>query len=252
MLGLEKRIFMKADIKTALVTGGNKGIGFEVCRQLGKQGYHVILAGRDHQKVTQAACQLAAEGLNVTPLQLDVTSETDTQSAYAYIAEHFGRLDVLINNAGIMIDPSRHPPDEEGSSAFHAKLDTIRKSLETNTLGAFRLCQKFVPLMMKNRYGRVVNVSSGMGQLSEMNGGWPGYRISKTALNAVTRIFSDEAQDNNVLINSVCPGWVKTDMGGEDAELSTAEGADTIVWLATLPDGGPTGGFFRERERIEW
>ena len=164
----------------------------------------------------------------------------------------FGRLDVLVNNAGILLDPPRHPPDAEGASIFNTKLDTIRGSLEANTFGALRLAQKFVPLMVKNGYGRVVNLSSGMGQLSDMNGGWPGYRISKVALNAVTRIFADETKGTNILVNSVCPGWVRTDMGGQEAELSPAEGADTIVWAATLPEGGPTGGFFRERERIDW
>jgi len=124
--------------------------------------------------------------------------------------------------------------------------------METNTYGAIRMIQRFVPLMKQQNYGRIVNLSSGMGQLSEMNGGWPGYRLSKTALNAVTRIVADVLQGLNILINSVCPGWVKTDMGSPDAELSVEEGADTILWLATLPDDGPTGSFFRERQRIEW
>ena len=124
--------------------------------------------------------------------------------------------------------------------------------LETNTYGAIRMIQVFYPLLKMSDTPRIVNVSSGMGQLSEMNGGYPGYRISKTALNAVTRIVSDETQDSPLKINSVCPGWVKTDMGGPNAEVSVSEGADTIVWLATLPSDGPTGGFFRERKPIEW
>lgn len=238
--------------RVALVTGGNRGIGLEVCRQLGRQGYTVLLGSRDITKGKAAADLLRTEGLNVSPLKLDVTSESDVASAYNYVVGAFGRLDVLVNNAGVLLDPPRHPPDAEGASIFNAKLDTIRGSLEANTFGALRLAQKFVPLMVKNGYGRVVNLSSGMGQLSDMNGGWPGYRISKVALNAVTRIFADETKGSNVLINSVCPGWVRTEMGGQEAELSPAEGADTIVWLATLPDGGPTGGFFRERKPIEW
>ena len=238
--------------RVALVTGGNRGIGLEVCRQLGRQGYCVLLGARDLSKGKAAADLLSSEGLNVKPLKLDVTSESDAVGAYNFVVGAFGRLDVLVNNAGVLLDPPRHPPDAEGASIFNAKLDTIRSSLEANTFGALRLAQKFVPLMVKNGYGRVVNLSSGMGQLSDMNGGWPGYRISKVALNAVTRIFADETKGTNVLVNSVCPGWVRTDMGGQEAELSPAEGADTIVWLATLPEGGPTGGFFREREQIEW
>lgn len=238
--------------RVALVTGGNRGIGLEVCRQLGRQGYSVLLGSRDLAKGKAAADQLSSEGLNVSPLKLDVTSESDVVAAYNFVIGAFGRLDVLVNNAGVLLDPPRHPPDAEGASIFNAKLDTIRGSLEANTFGALRLAQKFVPLMVKNGYGRMVNLSSGMGQLSDMNGGWPGYRISKVALNAVTRIFADETKGTNVLINSVCPGWVRTAMGGQEAELTPAEGADTIVWLATLPEGGPTGGFFREREQIEW
>lgn len=243
---------MKSGERIALVTGGNKGIGYATCRLLAQQGHQVILTGRSLSKALEASERLRAEGLRVTFHQLDVTSDADVSAVYNHVLNTFGRLDVLVNNAGILLDPPRHPPDAEGASAFNAKLDTIRGSLEANTFGAFRLCQKFVPLMMKQRYGRVVNVSSGMGQLADMNGGWPGYRISKTALNAVTRIFADEAQGTNVLINSVCPGWVQTDMGGTEAELSPAEGADTIVWLATLPDGGPSGGFYRERKEIPW
>lgn len=238
--------------RVALVTGANKGIGFEVCRQLGRMGIHVVLGARDLTKGQEAAMCLRAEGLMITCQQLDVTSQKDIESTFDYISGTFGRLDILVNNAGILLDPPRHPPDAEGASVFNAKLDTIRGSLETNTFGALLLCQKFVPLMMKNGYGRVVNLSSGMGQLSDMNGGWPGYRISKVALNAVTRIFADETAGKNVLINSVCPGWVRTDMGGQEADRSPAEAADGIVWLATLPDSGPTGGFYRDKEPIAW
>jgi NAD(P)-dependent dehydrogenase (short-subunit alcohol dehydrogenase family) len=119
-------------------------------------------------------------------------------------------------------------------------------------MGPFQLIQKLGPMMRKARYGRIVNLSSGMGQLTEMNGGYPAYRVSKTALNALTRIFSEELLESGVLVNSACPGWVKTDMGGPNADRSVEEGADTIVWLATLPEGGPTGAFFRDREKIDW
>lgn len=243
---------MNTTKRVALVTGANKGIGLEVCRQLAKMGHQIILGARNIEKGQTAARMLQNEGLSVHAYKIDVTSESDIGGIKDFIVRTYGRLDVLVNNAGVLLDPPRHPPDAEGASIFNTKLDTIRASLESNTFGALQLCQNLVPLMTKNGYGRVVNVSSGMGQLSDMNGGWPGYRISKVALNAVTRIVADETQSSNVLVNSVCPGWVRTEMGGQDADLSPAEGADTIVWLATLPDGGPSGGFFRERRPIQW
>ena len=224
----------------------------EVCRQLAQLGCHVILGARDIKKGQDAAQMLRSEGLEVEAFKLDVTSEPDMNEITNHIRRTVGHIDILVNNAGVLLDPPRHPPDAEGASVFNAKLDVIRGSLESNTFGALRLSQKLIPLMIKNGYGRVVNVSSGMGQLSDMNGGWPGYRISKVALNAITRIFADELQGTNVLINSVCPGWVRTYMGGQDADLSPAEAADTIVWLATLPNDGPSGGFFRKRIAIPW
>jgi NAD(P)-dependent dehydrogenase (short-subunit alcohol dehydrogenase family) len=153
---------------------------------------------------------------------------------------------VLVNNAGVFLDPY-HPP---GNSVLDAHLDTVQRSLDTNLLGAVRACQALIRSMYGE--GRVVNVSSGMGQLPEMNGCCPGYRFSKVGLNALTRILADELQDTWIKINSVCPGWVRTDMGGPNATLSVEQGVDTIVWLATLPDNGPSGGLFRERRSIPW
>ena len=158
---------------------------------------------------------------------------------------------MLVNNAGVFLDPGWQGTPGD-SSALLADPETIRKTFEINTLAPLCLIQKFVPLMKKQGYGRIVNVSSGMGQLAEMEGGFPGYRISKTALNAVTKMIAAEVKETNVLINSLCPGWVRTDMGGKDAHRSVAEGADTIVWLATLDNGGPSGGFFRDRTAIPW
>lgn len=237
---------MEKQKRIALVTGGNKGIGFEICRQLGRAGYSVLLGARSPSKGEAAAKKLADEGLDVQFLKLDVTVDVDMFSAHEFVASRFGRLDVLVNNAGIYLDDGFSAP------VFEAKIETIEETFRTNTLAPFRLCQLFVPMMIQQGYGRVVNISSGMGQLGEMDGGAPAYRISKTALNAVTRIFAAETRGRDVLINSACPGWVKTDMGGSGAELTVQEGADTPVWLATLPKGGPNGGFFRERERIEW
>lgn len=231
--------------KIALVTGANRGIGLEICRQLAKLGITVILGCRDRPKGEHAKQILEREGLaNVIFHLLDVTSEKSIMQIEQFIRRQYGRLDILVNNAGIF-------PDKMGS-AFESNVDNMRAAMETNVYGPFRLCQLFLPLMQQNNYGRVVNLSSGMGQLTDMNGGCPGYRTSKTALNALTRLFADEMKNTNVLINSMCPGWVKTDMGGPNATREIPEGADTAVWLATLPEGGPSGGFFRDRQVIPW
>ena len=238
--------------RLALVTGGNRGIGYEVCRQLAMKGLRVLLGSRDLPAGEAAASQLQAEWLDVTAVQIDVGDDANCDRLLTEINNQHGRLDVLINNAGILADPARHPPDRDAASILVTPLEVIRKSMEINAYGAIRLAQRFAPLMVAQGYGRIVNVSSGMGQLSDMNGGWPGYRVSKVALNAVTRILADELHGRNVLVNSACPGWVQTRMGGGDAELSPAQGADTVTWLATLPDDGPTGGFYRERKPIAW
>jgi len=160
------------------------------------------------------------------------------------VEEEFGRLDVLVNNAGIT-DPWR-------GTAEDPDFDAVKDVLETNLFGAWRLAKAVLPLMRRNGYGRIVNLSSGMGQLSDMGGHSPGYRVSKTGLNALTRMLASELAAENILVNSVCPGWVRTDMGGSGARRSVEEGADTPVWLATLPNGGPSGGFFRDRKPIPW
>lgn len=236
-----------SDRPVAVVTGAYRGLGYETCRQLAMLGYRVMLCARKPAEGQAAAEALQREGLDVSFHALDVTDDAAIQGLANYLQEHYGRLDVLVNNAGIFPDQA---PWEGGSSVFKADLATIREGFETNTLGPLRLCQILIPLM-KGR-GRVVNVSSGMGQLSEMNGCCPGYRLSKTALNAVTRIFHDELLGSGVKINSVCPGWVRTEMGGKEAPLPVEEGAKGIVWAATLPDDGPSGGFFRHGEAIDW
>ncbi len=234
--------------KIALVTGANKGIGYEVARELGQLGYKVILTARDEAK-GKAAAQRA--GKNIIFMPLDVTDENAIKTLAKYIEQEFGRLDVLVNNAGVFLDTGSGTAGY--TSAFDAKSKTIYDTFKTNTMGTFLMCQALIPLMMKNKFGRVVNVSSGMGQLSDMNGGVPGYRISKTAINTVTRIFADETIGTGVLVNSVCPGWVKTDMGGPGADRSVMKGAETILWLATLPESSDqTGGFYRDKEQIDW
>jgi NAD(P)-dependent dehydrogenase (short-subunit alcohol dehydrogenase family) len=230
--------------RVAVVTGANRGIGFEICRQLANKEIRVILTSRDEAKGKAAVEKLQAEGLDVSYHPLDVTNSGSVQRLAQVIKSEEGKLDILVNNAGVLIDAS--------DSLLDTKIDTLRETIDTNLSGPLLLCQALIPLMREHNYGRVVNVSSGAGQLSEMTSGYPSYRISKTALNALTRIIANELQGTNILVNALCPGWVKTDMGGANASRTPEQGADTVVWLATLPDNGPTSGFFRDRQPIPW
>lgn len=232
----------------ALVTGGNRGIGLEICRQLAQhKDIHVLLGSRNLEQGQQAAANLKERGLNVTPWELDTSAPDSIQNAMRHIESTFGRLDILVNNAGVLLDQQR-----QQGSVFQVTVDTIRETMETNVYGPLLLMQAAVPLMKQNQYGRIVNLSSGMGQLSDMQGGYTGYRLSKSSLNALTRIVAAEVRSENILVNTLCPGWVKTDMGGSGATRSVEQGADTAVWLAMLPDGGPSGQFFRDRQVIPW
>ena len=223
------------DGKRCLVTGSTAGIGLEVVRQLAGEGARVVSCGR-------RAAPGAGEEAHVTG---DLSRAGEPERVVEDAAGRLGGLDVLVNNAGIA-------GGGWSTNAVDADLDEVRRTLETNLFGAWRLTEEALPLMRKNRYGRIVNISSGMGQLSDMDGHSPGYRVSKTGLNVLTRMLTAELAEENVLVNSVCPGWVRTDMGTQSARLSVEEGADTPVWLATLPDDGPRGGFFRNREPIPW
>jgi NAD(P)-dependent dehydrogenase (short-subunit alcohol dehydrogenase family) len=236
---------MAAAERIALVTGGNRGIGFEICRQLARKGLAVVLTARDAGKGKAAAKTLQDEGLAVEFHRLDVTSCRSIRACVASVAERRGHIDVLVNNAGVLLDP-------RGSRFLDSKLDTYRDTLETNLFGPLQLAQAVVPLMKANRYGRIVNLSSGLGQLADMGTGTPAYRLSKTALNALTRILAAEFRESNILANSMCPGWVKTGMGGDQAPKSPREAAETAVWLATLPNDGPSGGFFRDCKPVHW
>jgi NAD(P)-dependent dehydrogenase (short-subunit alcohol dehydrogenase family) len=234
--------------KIAVVTGGNRGMGLETCRQLARRGMRVVLASRDAAKGEAAAAYLRAEGLEVVPQPLDVADEASIARLTAFVERELGRLDILINNAGIVRGPDE--PRDAALDTFKATAAGFRAVLATNLLGPFLLCQALVPLMRGE--GRIVNVSSGMGQLSEMGGGWPAYRASKAGLNALTRIFAHDLAGTRIKVNAVCPGWVRTDMGGPNAARSVEEGVATTVWLATLPDDGPSGGFFRDQRPIPW
>jgi NAD(P)-dependent dehydrogenase (short-subunit alcohol dehydrogenase family) len=234
------------DKRVAVVTGANRGIGLEICRQLARRaGIRVVLTARSETKGKAAAGQLRDEGLEVDFHELDVTSEKNVRTLAGWLEGTCKRCDILVNNAGIVVDP-------RGSRFLDSRPKTYRQTLDTNVFGPLLLSQALVPLMKKNRYGRIVNVSSGQGQLSEMGAGTPAYRISKTALNALTRVLAAELKGSGILVNSMCPGWVRTDMGGAGAPRTVEQGADTAVWLATLPDDGPTGGFFRDRKTIAW
>ena len=234
--------------RTALVTGANRGIGFEIVRQLARLGIVAVIGARDLKDGMAAAAKLQSEGLDVPVVALDVDQEGSAADAVAEVKRLYGRLDVLVNNAAILIDE----PGGFKASLFDLKPETLRRTMETNLLGPVRLIQAAVPLMREQGYGRIVNMSSGAGQLSDMSGGYPAYRMSKTALNALTRITAAELGNGPIKVNAMCPGWVRTDMGGANADRSPEEGADTAVWLATLPDDGPTGGFFRDRKPIAW
>ena len=222
----------------SLVTGGNRGIGREVCRQLVALGHTVILTARGENQATAAAEQVGAQ-----PLRLDVTSTTEIRSAAAWIAERYDRLDVLVNNAAITYDTWQQ--------ARSADLEVVREAAETNLYGPWQMVQEFLPLLRKSRHAKIVNVSSEAASLAGMGGGTPAYTASKTALNALTRMLAAELRTDRILVNAVCPGWVATDMGGPGGR-PVADGAASVVWAATLPDDGPTGGFFRDGHPIPW
>ena len=236
---------MKEFIKrVALVTGANRGIGLEVARQLALRGFTTILGARDAQKGDEAASSLQQGGLKVIPVQLDITEQQSIEAAKHLVEEQFGKLDVLVNNAAILYD--------DWQRAESANLEIVREAFETNTLGAWRMCQAFIPLLRKSIHARIVNVSSESGSLTVMGGGTPAYSVSKVALNALTRMLAAELRSARILVNSVCPGWVATEMGGPSAPRTVEEGAASVIWAVTLPDNGPTGGFFRDGEPLAW
>ena len=240
--------------RLAVVTGGNRGIGLEIARQLAGSGLRVVIGVRDVAKGQAAAEDLNREGTHpaVAVAVIDVANAASIPASVNSIEQLHGPISVLVNNAGILIDG----PGGFDSSLFDMTDETMRLTWLTNVLGPAALVRAIVPGMIQRNFGRVVNVSSGAGQLSEMGSGFPAYRMSKTALNALTRVSAAEVSKNsgggNVKINAMCPGWVRTAMGGPDAPRTPAQGAVTASWLATLPDDGPTGGFYRDKSSIAW
>jgi len=225
--------------KVILVTGGNRGIGLEICRQLALKGHTVIMGTRDLEKGESQARQ---EEIDVDCQALDVTRQEQIERLRMHIESSYGRLDVLINNAGIGIG---------NAGALNADIPEVKEIMETNFYGPWRLTSELLPLLKKAKEGIIINMSSGMGALGELEGGYAGYRMSKSALNALTILTANELKGTSIRINAMCPGWVKTEMGGEGASRTAEEGADTAVWLA-LEETSETGKFFRDRKVIPW
>ena len=230
-------------MKTALVTGANKGIGREVARQLARKGFHVFVGARNRKAGREAVDEIVKDGGKASFLEIDVSDADSVIAAEREFSKMADHLDVLVNNAGIIVDGDK--------AILEISDDLLKKTLETNTLGPLRVTRAFVHLLGKSKAPRVINVSSGGGQLTGGADGWaPAYCISKTALNGVTSQLA--AALPKFAVNSVCPGWVRTDMGGENASRSVEEGADTIVWLAAEAPLELTGKFLRDRKEIPW
>lgn len=230
--------------KVVLITGANRGIGLETARQLAGRGYHVVIAARNEASGRQAVSDIESTGGHATFLPLDVSNSDSIVRAsdeFDSIADH---LDVLINNAGIYPD--------EGLHLLTLPRDQLSKTFHTNTFGPLEVTQAFLPHLCRGRSARVINVSSGYGQLDGMSADVPSYCLSKFALNGLTIMLADALRADHVAVNALCPGWVRTDMGGTNATLSVAEGAATVVWLADEAPHELTGKFFRNREEISW
>lgn len=229
--------------KNILITGANRGIGFEIARQAGRRGFHIFLSGRDDKKVSEALARLKAESVSAEMLLLDVSMDDTVKAAAESLAERNIRLDVIINNAGISLREDKSIKDGE----FRI-LNTI---LNTNCYGALRVVKAFLPLL--NSPGRIINISSEGGSMTERVGGWsPAYCVSKSMLNALTRHLAFELSGNGISVNAVSPGWVRTDMGGRYAPRSVEKGAETPVWLASDAPQNLTGRFFKDKHEIEW
>jgi NAD(P)-dependent dehydrogenase (short-subunit alcohol dehydrogenase family) len=229
-------------VPVALITGANRGLGLETAQQLGELGYTVIVGARNSVKGEEAVARLRSRSLNALPLLLDVSNAASIEKAGESLKEHTEGLDVLVNNAAIHYDT--------GQSASDAHMATVIEAWQANVLGPWRVTQMALPLLRSVRAARIVNVSSEAGSLASMGAGTPAYAVTKAALNALTRKFAAELKSEGILVNAVCPGWTATDMGGGGRPI--AEGARGIVWAATLPAEGPTGGFFRDGRRLPW
>ena len=228
----------------AVVTGGNRGIGLEICRQLARERMEVVLCSRDARAGRHAAEELSRDGAMVLSHPLDVDEQESVDALAAWLERRFGRIDILINNAAILVD--RVPRVLDLDAAI------LKSMLDTNVCGPLRVAKALVPLLRKSREARIVNVSSGLAQVSQPGSDRPAYRLSKLALNGLTRMLAADLKGEGIVVNSVSPGWVRTRMGGADAPRTTEQGADTVVWLALSQHGGATGGFYMDRKAIPW
>ena len=243
--------------KIALITGASKGLGFETAYQLGVKGYTVIVAARTQQKSNETAEKLKSKGVHAVGMQLDVVNDNEVDNLSKTINEHFGKLDVLVNNAGVQLD---FPGFMPGNSTETVSLDILKQTFEINYFAPIVLTQKLLPLLKKSTAGRIVNVSSIMGSLAlhaDSNSPIYGikllaYNSSKTALNQFTLHLAEAIKDSPITVNSEHPGWVKTDLGGEYAPMSIEDGVKTIVDLCTLDENGPTGAFIHLGESLPW
>lgn len=240
---------MSAQNKIAVVTGSNRGLGYAISRKLSQIGNKVILTSRNQTDGLAAKEQLSSEGLAVDYHVLDVTSDDSVQQFTDWLRETYGRVDILVNNAGV--NPATKP---EESSLLTVQLETMRSTFETNVLAVLRISQALIPLMKAHNYGRIVNVSTEMASLTSIPNDYyplaPSYRLSKIGVNGLTVLLAKELQGDNILVNAYSPGWMKTDMGGENAPFTAEEGAETAIYLATLPDGGAQGQFFAEMRKF--
>ncbi|WP_391557739.1 SDR family oxidoreductase [Robertmurraya sp.] len=235
---------MTHDKQVALVTGGNRGIGYELVKQLSLSGFNVVLASRDHEMGNKAVQKLKELNLDVSCIEMDVSNHESITQAAITLNEQYGRLDVLINNAGVYLD--------ENENLLTMDPSILQKTMETNFLGVYHVMRSFIPLMEKQGYGRIINISSEYGAMSEMSSPRVGaYKLSKFALNALTRLVAAETK-GDIKINAVDPGWVSSDMGGPSAPRTPREAAESILWLATIGSEGPNGGFFKDGKQIPW
>ncbi|MBD2360367.1 SDR family oxidoreductase [Anabaena minutissima FACHB-250] len=240
---------MTTPTRIAVVTGSNRGLGYAISRKLSQMGIRVILTSRNETDGLATKQQLFSEGLDVDYHLLDVTDDASVQQFTQWLSETYGKVDILVNNAGV--NPTTKP---EESSLLTVQLETMRVTFETNVLAVVRISQALIPLMQVENYGRIVNISTEMASLNSILDDYyplaPSYRLSKVGVNGITAILAKELQGTNILVNAYSPGWMKTDMGGDQAPFTAEEGAETAVYLATLPDGGAQGQFFAEMRKF--